>query len=383
MNGSRQLENDILTDLTTKLRINSDDHIFNVHPLPEEIFDEDISMHDYIESECETNETEKLWPEEPVETSTEQVFEEDTSKDDPKSGSIIQTIFHPESRGFILGKAQRKDQKLQEIPSGSGCKLGEMNDMGVSGKDPMKVDEECEVIDGYYSNRNGYPIGNTQSCFRRTGDKSIIIHNHFYNFASPIDQQDNDTYEDVDAAVQHQSGAIRFRTIRNMLNYSLLLTIAVFALRRILLDVQQEFGKIKIREDFNKDQCFQEYTMNKCDEYGQLPALKEECLEWKACYSEGENKYFRSAILSEIFLGVFSRMIDQTLNNIGNVNKIFIILGFLVWYVGNFLCGYMRGLTTLESHERDQRIPSSNQQSNKREKCTDLTLSDHRINAPF
>jgi hypothetical protein len=67
-------------------------------------------------------------------------------------------------------------------------------------------------------------------------------------------------------------------------------------------------------------------------------------LEWEICFNGGNTNQFRSMFYSELFIHVSSRLLDETLSNIGNMNKAFLMTCLLMWYIGNFACGYVKGI---------------------------------------
>lgn len=198
-------------------------------------------------------------------------------------------------------------------------------------------------------------------------DKNIVIHNHFYNIntGDGITRRYNssnhqmitnnehnkneydDDYEynadDIKNEVSHRNNITIFEQLKKSINYSIILIIGYHVLQTIREDFRIEYDKLNVRLELQKDQCFREYTLNKCSEYGQLPALKEECLEWEICFNNGQSNQYKSMIYSELIFHVISRVLNNTLNNIGGMNKIYLLGCLLIWYMGNFMFGYFKG----------------------------------------
>ncbi|MDF2700676.1 MAG: uncharacterized protein K0Q49_2239 [Haloplasmataceae bacterium] len=331
----------ILFDLSSKLTLSNDQFLNN------NISDEDISMKDYTEDEITYEEHDNLrqrrnFKNEEIKKeitfnnqkqNTEEEFDDDKKFE---SKSIFQRFLQPEDEGYLLGRHQR-DQEVKNVNNDV-----EESEKHLTVKEGSnKLSEESSTV--YH---------------RMFNDKNIIIHNHFYNFVGNpyhpenfLNEEENDiSYSNNYNSTNNNKSLAMIETFKKTLNYSIILFIGYFIIKQIYQDISIEFEQMNIRQEIHRDQCLREYEINKCDEYGQLPALKEECLEWKVCINKGLSSYLDNITLSELSLSIISRIINESLNKIGHLNKLFILSIVLIWYLGNFICGYYKGLVVIDDN---------------------------------
>ena len=310
--------------------------------MPISISDEDISMKDYTEEEIEAPAAASDAPQhhtsnllrqrlrESMDEGNAAVGDEDKVEEpmsettNGNSISLIRTILEPESRGYMLGAARSGKQKH--------CASEEELGLGPTADSSPR----------------------THTAFGKLNDKNVIIHNHFYNiiagpglgygFDDPGAMRAPESLKNSDRRLR------LFECVKKTLNYLLVLGFAYVAVRQVTRDIGVEYQRLVIRENFQKEQCMEEYYVNRCDEYGQLPALKDECLEWRICMSEGNTNHIRSVFYSELAMRVVGRLINETLDSIGGMNRLFLLVALSMWYLVNFACGYMRGN---HDHDRD------------------------------
>lgn len=355
------LDDQILDDWNHKLTINTNEesyrHVINQNrdlsmddSSNHNISDEDISMRDYTEEEeyeqeipinlqdnLKVSDTldqniqlrqrhfKSINDENELHTNTDGIkLEKDKNI---QSKSLIPTILQPETQGYLLGKL--RSQKQEEL---------EGHENGVDHVDETINDDTAKLN----------PTIPTRTIYGKLDDKNVIIHNHFYNIIPP-------NYDIGDSSVDscqncrywtenNQNNHIRiFENIKRSINYSILILLGYIAITQISKDISLEYQKLIIREEFEREQCMNDYEVNRCDEYGQLPELKNECLEWKICFSSGNTHQFKSVFYSELVMQVIGRLINETLDNIGGINRIFLLCCLTIWYFGNFLCGYVKG----------------------------------------
>lgn len=341
------MDDEVLYELTHKLNLRtSEDNTGHPIPYPAtmsvSVSDEDISMKDYTEEEIDglaavgaaaqhhTSSTLRERRRKSTEEGTAAVRDENEDVDEEpgsetangNSISLIRTILAPETQGYMLGAARSGNQRRD-----------------------ASEDEPGEGVVADSSPQTHTTIG-------KLNDKNVIIHNHFYNIiAGPgpgygLDDPQalwaHENLEDSDRRLR------LFEYVKKTLNYSLLLGFAYLAVRQVTRDIGVEYQRLMIRENLQKEQCVEEYYVNRCDEYGQLPALKDECLEWRICMSEGNTNHIRTVFYSELAMQVVGRLINETLDSIGGMNRLFLLVALSVWYLVNFACGYMRG-----NHDHD------------------------------
>lgn len=327
------LDDQVLFDLTNKLRLDANDEYAQCRrsqltTVSGSISDEDVSMKDYTEDEIENVEAPGYYSNAPMEctdntikqrrrdpTNRKQKTDDEEAVEDSPEGkpiSLIRSIFEPETQGYMLGVSHSNHKNSCEKVSSE-----------------QVADANSPSLDTVYGKFN---------------DRNVIIHNHFYNIvAAPGFEQEyghsagNGHLEDRNRNLQ------LFEHFKRTLNYSIILAICYLAVRQISRDIAFEYHRLSIRENIQKDQCVEEYYINRCDEYGQLPALKNECLEWKICMNEGNTNHIRSVFYSELAMQVVGRLINESLNNIGGMNRVFLLVALSLWYLVNFACGYMRG----------------------------------------
>lgn len=346
----------VLNDLTTKLRLNTfDNYDYN------NISDEDIVMKDYSDDEmeeysnnriCNTktgfNENdinlkqrnnhlkENAKSEQPNNLNSTENEEVKISSETPyhESKSLIRTFFKPELQGYMYGINRNHKEDFDA-------------------DDDKNEGNLYEFFESNNINKADNNISSTEILYKKLHDRNLIIHNHFYNIIASNNNEkseDNnylsdhpDFEENLDFYDQNENYNIRiFENIKIIINYSIIVSFSLFLILRIIKDIGIEYNKLVIREKFEQDQCMNEYYTNKCDEYGQLPALKRECLEWKICFSSGNSIHLKRIFYSELFVQVIGRLVNEMLNNIGGKNKVVLIIIIFIWYFGNFLCGYVR-----------------------------------------
>lgn len=213
---------------------------------------------------------------------------------------------------------------------------------GTNTNDDLKEEKLYEACNP--NNISDNKISSTEILYKKLNDRNLIIHNHFYNIIAPnnngnheddsylpeqIDSEENNNFNDKN----EENYNIRiFENIKIIINYSIIVSFTLFLVLRISKDIGIEYNKLVIREKFEQEQCMNEYYTNKCDEYGQLPALKRECLEWKICFSSGNSIHLKSIFYSELCMQVIGRLVNEMLNNIGGKNKVVLIVTIFIWY---------------------------------------------------
>ena len=298
--------------------------------------DDDISMRDYTEEDLVAN----FEAEEKDDKTEGEINTTGTTLATPTS--LIRKVFSPEQQGYALG-----------------CATIEQQDIGKEEQERCVDDHKEEVRTAYEGVVAPTATAHTSSMSRHDEGKTIIINNYFIS-AGRRDYGENISEglefdavrNDYDDDYEHEclrdhnrfNFVFLFETLKRSINYSIILVVGYLIFRKVDEDLRLEYAKLNIRDEYHRRQCFNEYNVNKCAEYGQLPALKQECLEWEICFNGGNTNQFRSMFYSELFIHVSSRLLDETLSNIGNMNKAFLMTCLLMWYIGNFACGYVKGI---------------------------------------
>lgn len=217
----------------------------------------------------------------------------------------------------------------------------------------------------------GYKVARHQADTEviRPNEGPVVIHNHYYNnvFAYP-----GGGHQDRTETVMHDQDLnletvnvpaydARLRTlnvVKQTLNYSIGIFFLGILFRNVASDIRNEYAKLNHIKMLKIDQCKREYFVNKCDEYGQLPALKDLCLEWSLCFSD-EFHPEDTTFYTQLAFQVVGALINGFLDKVGNLNKVFLVALVAVWYGGNFLCGYYKGAAHL--HESSNALVKKQQ----------------------
>ncbi|KAG0675742.1 hypothetical protein C6P40_001583 [Pichia californica] len=350
---------------------NSDDDDMNLS-------DGDITMKDYTEDELEM----PLNLQQQFENNDIKVDHENNSQnydsveDDKqqkiirgKSKSLIRTLLQPEEQGYLFGVMLLPERKTHNNSINYEDSEPEITENRIS----LRYDQENKNRSELINNDAIHPI---KTISGKHDDRNIIIHNHYYNIITPNHHEFNDTYIPDDNYYQnsdkgkknnteygridqeyYRRSTFVFENLKNVINYSILISLVTIIILRLHKDIGIEYNNLIIRERFQQEQCMNEYYENRCDINGQLPALKDDCLEWKICFSSGNTAHFKKVFYSELCMRVIGRLINETLNNIGGRNKMFLVIVLVVWYIGNFMYGYAR------SQERNKEIHYHNHNS--------------------
>lgn len=265
----------------------------------------DVSMKDYPLSEIgdvsnqedvvdHTSEPEEL----------EQSFQSDAK-------ALVQAIFKPESQGFKLATQS-----------------------ATTGNDLLKSNDEKFIVHNHYYN-NIFTYPQDSNIGRLEAHKDMIDPDQENQF-------NNDQNKPSLHSVTPDQTFMILNLIKQTLNYSIGLFFVGLLFKNLKSDVLNEYNKLEHIKNLKIDQCKREYFINKCDEYGQLPALKDLCLEWSLCFSD-EFHPDDTTFYTELVFKVIGSLINGFLEKFGNLNKIFLVTLLLVWYVGNFICGYYKG----------------------------------------
>ncbi|GMM27328.1 hypothetical protein DAMA08_000440 [Martiniozyma asiatica (nom. inval.)] len=213
-----------------------------------------------------------------------------------------------------------------------------------------------------------------------SGKDQYVIHNHFYQniFGYPEkrvrgqikmplsldwqgqgqeqeqaeqeqaeEEQENEQFQfynfEQDYTTEPNNVIIMLNLMKSSINYTCCLIIMFFIFRNFSSDLQQEYERLLHFHSLKVDQCQREYWINKCDDphYAQLPALKDQCLEWSICFSD---EFLSESGVNYTELGVklIGRLINEFLETIDNMNKLILLAFILVWYLGNALVEYYK-----------------------------------------
>lgn len=305
------LDDQVIFDLRSKLRL--DTNTFdegNAFGYSGGIEDEDIIMKDYTEDDVILiDEKEELVGDKQdtiqtmIQVAEGEGEEKEEKEEDAKmERSIIPRIFRPQDEGFHLGKVNA-----------------------------LQAQDDNELVQSYEG---------------MIGDKPVVIHNHYYH----INNEKEDTEEIHTDAVN--KNLIIIKGFKDILNYSIILSISYFVIVQIWKDIRNEYREFEINREIMKGQCLIDYTNNKCDIYGQLPALKEECLNWLICINEGNSGYLKNLKKSQLGVSIIGKLTNELLDKISNLNKLFILGVLVIWYSGNFAYGYVKGLSSREGKQK-------------------------------
>lgn len=386
------MDEQIIHDLDAKLKFIETDPTFDVNMMDTiEYNDDDVSMHDYTEdysyaeeqsngirNRKETGKNKQLSPnkidtvkmDEPVgDLSASPDYDTNHTGNNSKehsntmqSPSLIQKILQPETQGYEFALFRSKQSVSK----------GEQHDEEEEDNEEHQ-EAQLKQYNPYETSKAISSSGNEKQKY-----ENIIIHNHFYNIVHPGMNSDPalNFVEDkfIDEIEDNAQVGVRniqtFENVKKAINYSMIILFGYIIIRQLSVDISQEYQKLQIREMYERDQCRHEYDINNCDEYGQLPALKNECLEWKICFSEGSTDQLTSIFYSELAIRVLSKIINESLESIGMINRVFLVGALIIWYMGNFLCGYVKGLAKGKMFgDRDNRTNSNIERNSK---TTDL-----------
>ncbi|AWU76965.1 uncharacterized protein C5L36_0C08770 [Pichia kudriavzevii] len=308
--------NRIVDELEEKLRLQ--DRYYEPMDIDDDVDDDDIEMRDYDDSFDKSLLRRRVVN--PVEDTVGDGEEEMHLEDEIDSESAMTSgrrmagalaLLQPENHGYLVGKSVSGRANREE-------------DVGTPSKERS-----------------------LQTLTQGLGDgRKIVIHNHFYN--SNQHEEPWPTGDNININSMRFGKVELFELLKRSINYSLLVWIAYLVLIQIRQDIMEEYRKMEIRNSFMREQCLQEYIVNRCEEYGQLPALKEECLQWEVCYHGGVNDIHREPPVLEIAVHVLGRTIESGLSRLGGLNKLLVLVCVCAWYMGNFALGYMKA--TRDAH---------------------------------
>lgn len=280
----------------------------------EEIRDEsDVSMRDYTMDEMDQDQTDDNVIKEQDES--DQTFQSDAK-------ALVKAIFQPESQGFKVATQSNLDV------------------------DAMKSNQNYVVHNHYYNNVFTYPQQGSMSSRIDNNmddqeihyeDQDIIYNDQPYSLLPPPSPSG--------LSITPDQTLMMLNLIKQTLNYSIGIFFIGLLFKNLKSDVLNEYNKLEHIKNLKIDQCKKEYFINKCDEYGQLPALKDLCLEWSLCFSD-EFHPDDTTFYTELVFKVIGSLINGFLEKFGNLNKAFLVTLLLVWYFGNFICGYYKGNST-------------------------------------
>lgn len=309
--------------------------------------DSDVDMDDYVvidQQEKEPAEMERQSEEaakkEAENSDTSDINEAADSSFQTDAKALVHALLSPESQGFKL--ATKSNSEVLQSKQGNYI-----------------------IHNHYYNNVFAYPgqVGNSFDVQNRISDEDYEKNE---NKAAGLDLNENEPhnsqiYQQHSSSSQKDNTFLVLNLLKSSLNYGILVFFILLLFKNIKSDIRNEYNKLEQIKNLKIDQCKMDYFKNKCDEYGQLPALKELCLNWSLCFSD-EFHPDDTTFYTELAFKVIGALINGFLENIGNLNKLFLASLVFIWYFGNFLCGYYKGNNS--AHDRLDRHWSVDSRSN-------------------
>ncbi|CAI4053032.1 hypothetical protein SUVZ_15G1890 [Saccharomyces uvarum] len=106
-------------------------------------------------------------------------------------------------------------------------------------------------------------------------------------------------------------------------------------------DLKSTWEQRKHELQYESESCQEQYITNRCNQTPGLPALDQQCAEWKQCMNRNNDIFFRArtTLSAQLFGDIINSFIDPL-----NWKTLFVIFcGIITWcFSSNFLLGFVR-----------------------------------------